>query len=101
MGWCLWISRYWTQRLIPWKPGRVGATVWVARRKVEWQISIILIREMCCILPSVCTNFQWYSISALWRACPVNGSAAINTYSYAESFLKGVSNFIRFKVGNH
>ena len=56
---------------------------------------------MCCILPRVCPNFPWYYISDLWRACPVNGSTAINYFSYVESVLKCVSTFLNFPVGNH
>ena len=56
---------------------------------------------MCCILSRVCPNFPWYYISDLWRACPVNGIAAINYFSYVESVLKCVSTFLKFPVGNH
>ena len=31
MGICVLLARYLTHHLIPWKPGRVDATVWVAR----------------------------------------------------------------------
>ena len=33
------------------KPGILGVTVWVSRIKVAPQMSILLIRAMCCILP--------------------------------------------------
>ena len=62
---------------------------------------ILIIRAMWCILPIVCTTFPLYSISFLWRAFTVNGSAAISYFSYVESVLKGVSTFINFIVGNH
>ena len=38
MGLCGLLARYLTQRLVPWKPGRLGATVWVARRQVAKKI---------------------------------------------------------------
>ena len=56
---------------------------------------------MCFILPSVCPNFPWYSIYALWRECPVNGRAANNSFSYEDSFRKGISTFLNFPVGDH
>ena len=87
--------------MIPWNPGRVGATVWVVRLQVAKHRGVILIRAICFILPSVCPNFPWYSIYDLCRACPVNGSAANNYFSYAESVRKGVSIFLKFPVGNH
>ena len=33
MGLCGWLARYLIQRLMPWKTGRVGATVWVDRQQ--------------------------------------------------------------------
>ena len=62
---------------------------------------IILIREMCCIFTFLYPHFPWYYISALWRAFTVNRGSAISSFSYVESFLKGVSTFIDFTVGNH
>ena len=101
MGLCEWLAIYWRQRLIPCKPGRVGAIIWVDIQQVAQQRSIILIREICCILSCVCPNFPWYSISDLWRECTVNRSAAINYFSYEESVLQCVSIFLNFPVGNH
>ena len=100
MGLCGWISIYWTQSYISYKWGRFDATVSVARQKARIKISILLIRAICCILPKVCPNFPFYYISDLWRSCPVNGSTAINSFSYVGSVLKGLSAFLNFPFGN-
>ena len=57
---------------------------------------------MCCIHPRVCPNFHLYSISALRKSFPVNGSAAMSSFfSYLDSDQKVVSNFLKLSVENH
>ena len=46
-------------------------------------------------------NAPWSSITDLRRSFIVNGSAATNQFSYVESFLKFVSNFLNCLVRNH
>ena len=46
-------------------------------------------------------QFPRYSISALLRKITVNVSAAMRSFSYAESVLKFVSGFLNFPVWNH
>ena len=64
-------------------------------------MSILLIREMWYICPIVCPNFTLYSIYALWREFIVNGIAAISSFLYVDSFLKGESKILKFPVGYH
>ena len=61
-------------------------------------MEILLIREMCCILPIVCSNFPGYSISDLLRGFPINGSAAISSFLHVESILKGVSTLLKIQL---
>ena len=93
-----WIDRYWIQRLIPLETSKSRWYSLGCQTTGYIKMSIVIIREICYILPRVCQNFPWYSISTLWRAFPVNGSAAISYFSYVESLLKGVSTFINFTV---
>ena len=101
MGLCWWLARYWIHQFIPCRPVILGATVWVYSWKVPQQISIILIRAMCCILPRVYPNFPWYYISDLLREFTVNGIVSISYFSHVESVLIFVSNFINFSVGKY
>ena len=99
----LWglLSRYWINPWIPWKPGRVGAIVLVARWQAVLSITNIFIRAIGCICPRVCPNLPWYSIYALLRLLPVNKSAAMSSFLYVDSVLKCVSTFLNFSVGDH
>ena len=65
------------------------------------KMSIMIIRAMFCILPRVCPNVPLYSISSLQKAFPINGNAAMSSFSYVDSFLKVFPTFLNFPVGNH
>ena len=87
--------------LILWKPGIVGAAVWVPISQSVYQISILLIMKMCYIRPRLCPNLTSYSIYPLRRAFPVKGTSNMSLFSYVKSVQNFASTFLNFPVGDN